>query len=466
MAKKVHPLFFLFPFLAVLPHCQCIFSESRGFSLKLVRRDFLDTPPFPQLFNFTKSSEDGASYLERGSLSKIAETEVSDRFPDTIRPTITRSRFLFTIDATIGTPSRKRTFIFDPGSSLTWTQCTPCIHCFKQDYPLFDPNKSSSYKKLSPNNALARFFKRSNNGECIFNVTYHSGQSSAGIASVETFTFPSNKKVPESQKEVVFGCSNSYQGQFTSNTLVTGIMGMNRSPLSLIGQMGSKSVRRFSYCLPRLNSPIKSPLSLIGQMGSTSAQRFSYCLPPINSPVKTTLLRFGNDVKGRALRKTSFLSHIDYNYRVILLDISIAGRRLNLPTGTFPSGCMLDIGCGGSYITTSAYNEVLRALTQHFQSFNLTRMTAGSSSQGEFCYRLRRGFRNYPNMTFHFQGANFEIGPENLFRVTSDRFCLAMFGLDNMTILGAFQQQNVRFIYDIGYQKLFFAKEDCSQDKA
>lgn len=424
MPRKWHSLLFILLHLALLPYCPCLVSESTGFSLKLIRRDFPHSHPFHQKL---------ISRLR--SISKIKETKSTYHFPDTIRPRITRSSFIFTIDAGIGTPTTKKTFIFDPGSELTWTQCTPCINCFKQNYPLFDPRKSTSYRKLSLNHTSARYFRRSNNSDFIYYLVYGSGESSSGIVSVETFSFPSDRKVHESIKGVVFGCANNQKGQFRSS--VTGIMGMSRSPLSLIGQMSSKS-----------------------------RHRFSYCLPPINSHIKTTLLRFGSDVKGRDLRKTSFLNHIDYNYRVHLLDISIAGHRLNLPTGTFPTGCMLDIGCGVSYIETRAYNEVVRVLMMHLNRFNLTRITAGSLTEGELCYRLRWGFSNYPNMTFHFQGANFEIGPQNLFHVTKDRFCLAMLGRDNVTILGAFQQQNVRFIYDNGYQKLLFAKEDCSQDKA
>ncbi|KAK6132085.1 hypothetical protein DH2020_034151 [Rehmannia glutinosa] len=307
-----------------------------------------------------------------------------------------------------------------------------------RDYPLFDPKKSTSYKKLSTNHALARFFTRSNNDECNFNVTYESGQSSSGIASVETFTFPSSKRVPESIQGIVFGCTNNYQGQFASNTLVTGIMGMNRSPLSLIGQMGTKSVRRFSYCLSKLNSPTKS-----------------------------TFLRFGNDIKEKGnFQKTSFLSARN-DYSVKLLNLSIGGRVLTLPRGTFSSGCVFDVGSGTTYLEMGAYNAVKNALIQHFDRFNLTRVGTDPSFPGDLCYLLQRGFRNYPGMVFHFQGANFEIGPEALFRFINDRFCLAVMGTQKrLTVLGAYQQQNVRFIYDIGNEKLLFAKEDCSQDKA
>ncbi|KAH6788785.1 hypothetical protein C2S51_003791 [Perilla frutescens var. frutescens] len=404
MAKNHHPLL-VFIFVITLLHCsQSQSPESKGFRLKLDRRDSHDHP-----------------------------------FPDTIRPPITRSSYLFTIDATIGTPATKKTFIFDTGSSLMWTQCKPCIRCFKQDYPLFDPKQSSSYQKLPPNHALARFFKRSSNGsgDFLFNMTYESGQSSSGIAAVETVTFAAPKNGRESIQGFVFGCTNNYQGDFSGNSLVTGIMGMNRSPLSLIGQMGAKAARRFSYCLPTLNSPIKS-----------------------------TFLRFGSDVNVKwGFQKTSFLNSGN-DYSVNLVDISVAGRRLNLPGGTFSKGCILDVGSAASMLVMGAYTPVLNAVKQHLDRFNLTRVRSDSTSEGDLCYRLKPGFKNYTSMTLHFQGAELEIGPDNLFRTISDRFCLALFGSTRLTLLGAYQQQNVKLVYDVGNQKLLFGKEDCSKDGA
>lgn len=401
-------LLFILLLLALLNYCLSS-SESTGFSLNLIRS------------NFQSLTE-----------TNIAENKSTHYFPNAIHPRITFTKSIYTIEATIGTPSIKKMFIFDTGSELTWTQCTPCINCFKQDYPLFDPKKSTSYRKLPPNHTLARFFNRSNNGDSIFYLLYGTGESTSGIVSTETFGFTSDKRGShESVKGVVFGCANNQRGKFMSS--ITGIMGMSRSPLSLIGQMGAK--------------------------------KFSYCLPPITSPIKTTFLRFGNNVKkGRGLRETSFLNHIDYNYRVNLLDISILGRRLNLPNGTFTRGCMMDVGSSGSYLETSAYNEVVRVLTRHFNWFKLKRID--NVQGGRLCYRFVRAFRYYPNMVFHFKGGDFEIGPENLFHFTSDRFCLMMLGYDGMTVLGAFQQQNVRFVYDIGNQKVLFGKEDCSMDRA
>ncbi|CAA0808462.1 Eukaryotic aspartyl protease family protein [Striga hermonthica] len=171
--------------------------------------------------------------------------------------------------------SRQKVLHFRPGCELTWTQCTPCIKCFKQDYPLFDPKQSKSFQTLPQNHPSAKYFRRSENGSFIFHLLYVSGESARGTVSIETFGFPSHKKrATESVKNVVFGCAHNQIGRFTSS--VTGIMGMSRSPLSMFSQMG--------------------PL----------VKRFSYCLPHISSPVKTTFLRFGNDVKGRTYGKRVF----------------------------------------------------------------------------------------------------------------------------------------------------------------
>ncbi|GER33634.1 eukaryotic aspartyl protease family protein [Striga asiatica] len=334
--------------------------------------------------------------LTRHKITTLSENSTpANYFPNTIRPRITRSNSIFTIEATIGTPPSKKSFIFDPGCELTWTQCTPCIKCFKQDYPLFDPKQSKSFQTLPQNHPSAKYFRRSENGSSfIFHLLYASGESARGKVSIETFGFPSHKKrAIERVKNVVFGCADNQIGRFRSS--VTGIMGMSRSPLSMFSQMGPL-VKRFSYCLPHIR------------------------------------------------------------------------KRLNLLVGTFSGGCMLDAGCGESVIEIRAYNEIRRFLMLYFEKYKLTRITGVSSGflADSFCYRLPRGFRSYPNMTFHFQDADLDVGPTNLFHVEGDRFCLAMIGMHNMTILGAYQQQNVRFVYDVGYQKLFFGKEDCSLDRA
>ncbi|KAE8055783.1 hypothetical protein FH972_012605 [Carpinus fangiana] len=74
------------------------------------------------------------------------------------------------------------------------------------------------------------------------------------------------------------------------------------------------------------------------------------------------------------------------------------------------------------------------------------------------------GFRDLPNMTFHLRNAELEVAPQGTFVVKQldsgeEVFCLAI-----ATTLGAYQQTNQKFIYDITRKQLQFAPEDCAQN--
>lgn len=50
----------------------------------------------------------------------------------------------------LGTPKTDLSLLFDTGSDLTWTQCQPCARsCYKQQDPIFDPSKSTSYSNIT-----------------------------------------------------------------------------------------------------------------------------------------------------------------------------------------------------------------------------------------------------------------------------------------------------------------------------
>ncbi|KAL3821496.1 hypothetical protein ACJIZ3_007401 [Penstemon smallii] len=367
---------FISLFLALLSHCRCNnVLKSTGFSLNLVRT--------------TLAENSSTDYL----------------FPNAIaygpNPTF------LTVDVAIGTPGTVKRLSFDMTGSLTWTQCRPCI-------------------KYSP---LTKFFKIYDNGEYKFKSTFPNGQSISGITSVENFSFFWKGALSTIMKGIVFGCANKYKpydirGQFFDRPSITGIMGMNRSPLSLVGQMGSKSLQRFTYCLPNLND-------------------FSD---------KNATIRWGDAVIEKAnLQKTNFMSSLYPLYGVNLLNISVDGHILSISKKFLPSSCKLDVGIQYSMIKREAYNEIFKALEKYFDGYNLTKVAYSPSTNTGLCYRLRQGFKEYPKMVLHFEGANFEIRRENLFLFMKDRF--------------SYQMQNVRFIYDNGNGKLLFGKEDCSKDR-
>ncbi|CBI21178.3 unnamed protein product, partial [Vitis vinifera] len=51
----------------------------------------------------------------------------------------------FLVDVAFGTPPQKFTLILDTGSSITWTQCKPCVRCLKASRRHFDPSASLTY---------------------------------------------------------------------------------------------------------------------------------------------------------------------------------------------------------------------------------------------------------------------------------------------------------------------------------
>ncbi|PIM98937.1 Aspartyl protease [Handroanthus impetiginosus] len=384
-----------------LSFLQSIASNSTGFTLKLVHRESPSSPLYePNLSHFQrfmkniKISKARASYFQQlsetiGVRNSAPSQNASLWLP--LKPT----EPIYTVELGLGTPVVKRTLIFDTGSALTWTQCRPCLRCFKQREPLFDIRQSSSYRLMSRRNKLAGDFNCNLFG-CVYYVQYYSGQFSAGLVSVETFTFRTSTGVPCRVPDLVFGCGTMNQGRYGFTNIVNGILGMDKRAFSFARQLGGLIKYRFSYCLPAIYSN--------------------------NS--KESYLRFGEAaiLRGGNVQRTPFLTARQNAifYGLNLTDISIGGLKLGLRETTFPDGCIID-----------------------------------------------SGFKNFPDMTFHFQGADFHVPFVNVFMFDERRFfCLAMIASANMTLLGAYQQQNVRIAYDLKDQMLSFAPDDCSNDSA
>ncbi|KAL3621435.1 hypothetical protein CASFOL_036347 [Castilleja foliolosa] len=83
----------------------------------------------------------------------------------------------------LGTPQQNVTLMMDTGSELTWTQCKPCIDCYKQQDPVYDPFSSSTYSRLSCGSECSELgyaiscFK----GRCAYKREYNDGSYSEGV---------------------------------------------------------------------------------------------------------------------------------------------------------------------------------------------------------------------------------------------------------------------------------------------
>ncbi|KAK4439022.1 putative aspartic protease [Sesamum alatum] len=389
---------------------------SQGFSTEIIHRNSPDSPLFQSNLSFLrafwrdiKTSRIRASNLI--SLTRKFEMENSTILhANSLQlPPLLRSPPLFTLDIGVGTPATRTTLIFDTAAPLTWTQCQPCVKCFEQDHPVFDPSKSVSFKRLRRNHTLARWFNCTVL-ECYYFVESRGGHSSDGVVSVDTFSFPGSSETKQQRLEdVVFGCGTCNHGRLGPQTTLTGLLGMGNFPTSLVGQLGNRAMHRFSYCLPELRSP----------------------------KPRSSILSFG-----------------------------VAGKTLEIPKGSFDGGCILDTGAPFSVIEEQAYKVVINAFSSYFAQFRNVKKMANGKYPKNLCYKYPRGFRNFPSMVLHFEGANLEINGTSLFVFGRNLFvpnfiCLQLLGEPKTNILGVYQQQNIRLLYDLGNDKLSFARQSC-----
>ncbi|XP_026451967.1 aspartic proteinase nepenthesin-1-like [Papaver somniferum] len=224
-----------------------------------------------------------------------------------------------------------------------------------------------------------------------------------------------------------------------------------------------------------------SPFSLVSQTYSASKGRFSYCLVKdgLTPPVLSSYLRFGDDIvlglpPWIKVQTCPLVQHIAFRYALNLLDISvgknkIGGFELNdsFPVNTKNGfgACELDTGAQISFLDTIVYGKVKGALMKGFQTLRLKILDA-KKYYLDLCYELPGDFKSFPSITYHFQGGDLKIPSDNAFIIDYPNkfFCLAIKPKIGQNVLGAKQQRNIRFVFDINRDVVSFYPEDCSKD--
>ncbi|XP_074287508.1 aspartic proteinase nepenthesin-1-like [Silene latifolia] len=145
-------------------------------------------------------------------------------------------------------------------------------------------------------------------------------------------------------------------------------------------------------------------------------------------------------------------------YYPILQGVSVAGRRLRINPNVFKKtdgnndGTIIDSGTPLTVITARAFNVLKQAIAEHLNSLGRYHQISQHDLPLELCYRSwPHNVHELPTVTFHLFGADMVINPENVFIRTGnppDGFCLAMVSDGGRrTLLGAYQQSNIRFSY-------------------
>ncbi|KAJ8492350.1 hypothetical protein OPV22_014071 [Ensete ventricosum] len=323
----------------------------------------------------------------------------------------------FLMDLAIGTPNLAFPAIIDTGSDLIWTQCKPCVECFNQPTPVFDPSSSSTYRKLPCSSNLCQTLPTFACGasSCEYLYSYGDSSSTQGVLASETFTFGTDNST--SVSDIAFGCGDTNQGSGFSQG--SGLVGLGQGPLSLISQL---DLGKFSYCLTSLDDSKKSPL-LFGSLADLTTSATA-------SAIQSTPL---------------------------------------IPSSTFAvqedgsGGLIIDSGTSITYLEVAAYRRLKKAFLSQMQ----LPVADGSEIGLDLCFLAPSASSSVevPKLVFHFDGADLHLPAENYMIMDSSdgSLCLTIMPSSGLSILGNFQQQNLQILYDLRSKMLSFVPTQCDQ---
>ncbi|OMO71025.1 Peptidase A1 [Corchorus olitorius] len=436
--NEYHSVFFIatlisFYFLSTLSSTG---AQNGGFSIELIHRD---SPKSPFYNRFETTSQRTINALRR-SIARanrftrilISKNEAqSEIIPD-------ETEHLLSIS--IGTPPFEILAIADTGSDLIWTQCKPCLKCYKQDAPIFNPNSSSTYKTLSCSSRQCQAISgtscstKANDG-CLYSISYGDGSLSKGDIAIDTITLGSTTDRPVTFPNSIIGCGHDNEGAFGKRG--SGIIGLGNGNLSLISQMGSSIAGKFSYCL----------------VPSLEAGR--------------SKMNFGTNaiVQGPGVVSTPLVTKTsDVFYHLTLEAISVDGDKLELTgssLGTTEGNIIIDSGTTLTILPQDFYSK-LEALVA--SKIDAKRVDAPGVDILSLCYEAQPDFL-VPNITMHFTNADVKLSPLNTFILASEDLSCFSFGTYlNFAIYGNLAQMNFLVGYDIENQVVSFKPTDCAKE--
>ncbi|KAK9691666.1 hypothetical protein RND81_09G210900 [Saponaria officinalis] len=346
--------------------------------------------------------------------------------------------------------------MFDTGSDIPWTQCEDCTNCFPQSSPYFARKSSVTYRQYPCGECPGG---QCNQDHCTYGTSYDDGTHVRGIWARDRLTLVSSFHNEEVIREFTFVCAidiQNFPSGMRPNNEITGIFGMGNGRYSLLSQLGSRANYQFSYCLQDIED------------------REDHYLP--------MYLRFGDDVERLPNMVTTPLFTVNNNhgYYLVLNDISVNGRNLNIPNHLFrinpdySGGTIIDSGTPFSYLVPGAFNVVFGAISSYINNNNPYLRTFPVSVPGiRACWEPLYDSPDvdFPTLTYHLENADLYVDPSEMMILFPHEgvhfpglYCLTvgMTKENDVNTIGAYHQINQRFIYDVRNAKLSFAKDNCA----
>ncbi|KAG0448231.1 hypothetical protein HPP92_027926 [Vanilla planifolia] len=350
----------------------------------------------------------------------------------------------------IGTPARYAFMVLDTGSDVVWMQCAPCLRCYTQSDPIFDPRSSTSFAVVPCGADLCRRLDvagcDTHRRSCLYQVSYGDGSITTGEFATETLTFRNGARVPT----IALGCGHENEGLFVA---AAGLLGLGRGRLSFPTQAGRRFKRRFSYCL-------------VDRTSSASAA----------STARSSSIVFGDAALPRKPAAfTAMLRNpkMDTFYYIEITGVSVGGTSvagvkaadLRLDPVTGRGGVIVDSGTSVTRLTRTAYVALRDAFKSGAAASGL-RLASGGFSLFDTCYDLAGKTEvKVPTVVFHLAGGSDVSLPAENYLIPVDTrgtFCFAFAGTDSgVSIIGNIQQQGFRVVFDTAGARVGFLPHGC-----
>ncbi|CAM6099588.1 unnamed protein product [Calypogeia fissa] len=434
-------------------------SAKKGLKVDLVHMDHHPSSPLyepkinliSRIKNAVKRSKHRANGLSRTLLTGTKKREIDLDFSDVAFSSSSQDSFESPVSASpgsyimrisLGTPPQIKTAIADTGSDLVWLQCSPCTSCYKQDDPIFNPTKSSSYKTMSCSSTYCSdlpYHACSRKKSCSYGYAYGDQSTTQGDFATETITLTTLSGETEPVTNFAFGCGHKNQGTFSGTD---GLVGLGQGPISFPSQLGQLFGNKFSYCLVSASDAATQTSPLIfGEAEIQSSLNLQYT-PLVRNNLNPTF------------------------YYVLLTGISVDGNLVTIPASTFDitssgtGGVILDSGTTITMLVQAAYTPFLAMLKAL-----ITYPIVDSSQIGlDLCYDLSQvESPTFPSVMLHFANVDLDLPAANVFLTVDEQgtTCLAFAGSTDFTIIGNLQQQNYLIMYDRQNQRVGFAQTQC-----
>ena len=143
----------------------------------------------------------------------------------------------FMANISIGSPPVPQLLTMDTGSSLSWTQCQPFMHCFTQALPIFNPPQSPTYRLLPCSSLICHQVPSMicPASRCEFELQYGDGTVVSGYLGTEKITFETSDEGITSVPNFVVGCAYNVGGNWrTDGGQSSGVLGLGAQMISLV----------------------------------------------------------------------------------------------------------------------------------------------------------------------------------------------------------------------------------------